>query len=66
MKDADSDHLIRTKALERGVLALPGTAFLPNGGKTGYVRASFSVLDEVDVDEAVKRLRDVVLAATKD
>ena len=49
--------------MEKGVLALPGTVFLPDGGKTAYVRASFSLLDEADVEEAIKRLREVVLEA---
>lgn len=57
----DSEALIRTKAFENGVLALPGTVFLPNGAKTAYVRASFSLLDEGEVREAMRRLREVVL-----
>ncbi|KAI0749623.1 PLP-dependent transferase [Daedaleopsis nitida] len=61
--EQDSESLIRTRAVEKGVLALPGTVFLPNGGKTPYVRASFSLLDEADVEEAIKRLRAVVLEA---
>ncbi|KAJ7447080.1 PLP-dependent transferase [Mycena galericulata] len=44
-----------------GVLALPGTVFLPNGRTTAYVRASFSLLSPEEVDEAVKRLRDTIL-----
>ena len=44
-------------------MALPGTVFLPDGGKTPYVRASFSLLDEADVEEAIKRLASVVLEA---
>ncbi|EMD31483.1 hypothetical protein CERSUDRAFT_109359 [Gelatoporia subvermispora B] len=59
----DSEALVRTKAYERGVLALPGTIFLPNGRKTAYVRAAFSLLPEPDVNEAVKRLRDTILDA---
>ncbi|KAI0326947.1 PLP-dependent transferase [Cubamyces sp. BRFM 1775] len=62
-EEEDSESLIRTKALEKGVLALPGTVFLPDGGKTAYVRAAFSLLDEADVEEAIKRLREVVLEA---
>lgn len=58
--EGDSQAVIRDKAVERGVLALPGTVFLPNGRKTAYVRASFSLLDEVDVDEALNRLGKVV------
>ena len=60
-KQDDSEELIRTKAIEKGVLALPGTIFLPSGRKTAYARAAFSVLDEEDVEEAVKRLREAIL-----
>ncbi|KAJ7919014.1 TdiD protein [Mycena leptocephala] len=59
----DSARVVRTQAFERGVLALPGTVFLPTGRATAYVRASFSVLSEEDTDEALKRLRDTILAA---
>jgi tryptophan aminotransferase len=48
------------------VLALPGTVFLPNGRKTAYVRASFSLLSETDVDEAVRRLKEVILEVRRD
>jgi tryptophan aminotransferase len=54
---------VRTHALERGVLALPGTVFLPDGRKTAYVRASFSLLDEAEVEEACRRLADTVREA---
>jgi tryptophan aminotransferase len=63
--DGDSESVIRKNALEKGVLALPGTVFLPNGRKSAYVRASFSLLNETDVDEAVRRLKEVVLDARK-
>lgn len=53
---------MRTQAFERGVLALPGTVFLPNGRTTAYVRAAFSVLAEKEVNEALKRLRDTILS----
>jgi tryptophan aminotransferase len=59
----DSEALIRSNALEAGVLALPGTAFLPNGGSTAYVRAAFSLLGEDEIDEALRRLREVVKKA---
>jgi len=63
LKDGNEDSaaIIRTKAFEKGVLALPGTVFLPNGRKTAYVRASFSVVGEDEVEEAVKRLREAIL-----
>ena len=59
----DSEAVIKTKAFEKGVLALPGTVFLPNGNKTAYVRASFSLTEEKDVDKAIQRLRDAILDA---
>ncbi|KAJ3562192.1 hypothetical protein NP233_g9731 [Leucocoprinus birnbaumii] len=58
LKDiGDSESVIRTTAFEKGVLALPGKVFLPNGNKTAYVRASFSLSPEADVYEALSRLR---------
>lgn len=56
----DSQELVRTKAYENGVLALPGTVFFPNGARTSYVRASFSLLEEHDVDEALRRLGETI------
>ena len=63
IEDGDSEAVIKTKAFEKGVLALPGTVFSPNGLKTAYVRASFSLTDEEDVDKAIQRLRDAILDA---
>ncbi|KAI0260454.1 pyridoxal phosphate-dependent transferase [Gloeopeniophorella convolvens] len=60
-EDGDSASLIQTKAFENGVLALPGTVFLPNGARTAYVRAAFSTLEEGEVNEALRRLRAVLL-----
>lgn len=64
--EEDSQVIIRDHAFKNGVLALPGTVFMPNGGKTAYVRASFSQLGEVEVEEAVKRIRDTILQARAD
>jgi tryptophan aminotransferase len=61
-ENGDSESVIRTKAFAGGVLALPGTVFFPNGERTAYVRASFSLLDEEQVNEALRRLRVVLLA----
>ncbi|QRV87154.1 aminotransferase class I and II protein [Ceratobasidium sp. AG-Ba] len=60
---SDSYHLIRTKALAKGVLAVPGAAFYPSGRKSAYVRASFSLVDKQDADEALRRLAEVVKEA---
>lgn len=65
VEEADSKTLIETHAFANGVLALPGTVFLPNGSKTPYVRASFSLLAEEEVEEAVKRLRKTILEVRK-
>lgn len=59
----DSESIIRTKAFEHGVLALPGTVFLPSGRKTAYVRASFSLLPPDEVNEALKRLKVAIIDA---
>ncbi|KAI0749805.1 PLP-dependent transferase [Daedaleopsis nitida] len=59
--EGDSEAVIRTKALENGVLALPGTVFHPSGRKTTYVRASFSLLPDDQMEEALRRLRRVIL-----
>ncbi|KAF9260113.1 PLP-dependent transferase [Marasmius fiardii PR-910] len=61
--DEDSNAIIRTKAFENGILALPGNVFNPNGGKSAYVRASFSLLTPEDVEEAVKRLAKTIKEA---
>ncbi|KAH9928352.1 pyridoxal phosphate-dependent transferase [Fomitopsis serialis] len=63
--EGDSEYIIRTTAVERGVLALPGATFYPNPRKTPFVRASFSLLPENQVDEALRRLREVVLEVRK-
>ncbi len=60
--ETDSESVIKTKAYENGVLALPGNVFMPTGRKTAYVRASFSLLSEEEIDEALRRLKEVLLA----
>ena len=57
----DSDEIIRRKAYKKGVLALPGKSFMFNGAPTPYVRAAFSLLEPEVVDEALRRLREVLL-----
>lgn len=60
LPDEDSAQLIQTKALAKGVLAVPGTMFFPSGRRTAYVRTAFSVLDVELADEALRRLAGVV------
>lgn len=58
--EGDSYALVREKARNKGVLAVPGMSFMPDGCTTCYVRTSFSIIEESDVEEAFCRLRAVV------
>ena len=58
--EGDSERVIREKALEAGVLALPGKTFFVLGRATPYVRCAFSLLEEDEVNEALRRLAAVV------
>jgi tryptophan aminotransferase len=60
---ADSAELILGKAVAKGVLAVPGTAFMPLGGATPFVRVSFSIIEEEKAEEACRRLREAILEA---
>nr|GAT47083.1 predicted protein [Mycena chlorophos] len=59
----DSEFLIRERAVAKGVLAVPGTAFMPLAGKSAFVRVSFSIIEDADAEEACRRLREVLLEA---
>lgn len=61
--EGDSAQLIGTKALAKGVIAVPGMVFYPSRRQTAYVRTAFSVMDIELVDEALKRLASVVREA---
>ena len=43
------------------VVLVPGKVFLPDGGRSGHVRASFSVASFEDMDTALYRLRLLLL-----
>lgn len=60
MEKGDSNALIAQHAVAKGVLAIPGTSFFPNGRASAYVRASFSTIAPGDIDEALRRLAEVV------
>ncbi|KAJ7745551.1 pyridoxal phosphate-dependent transferase [Mycena maculata] len=62
-READSAELVSGRAVAKGVLAVPGTAFMPLGGKTPFVRVSFSLIEEDRAEEACRRLREVLLEA---
>lgn len=59
----DSSALISTTAVSKGVLAVPGSSFNPNGGLSSCVRVSFSLATEEDAELAFQRLRECVLEA---
>nr|KAJ3414355.1 hypothetical protein HK105_001797 [Polyrhizophydium stewartii] len=61
----DSFELISTKAVDKKVVLVPGTEFLPNQRPTPYVRASYSIASKEDIDTALERLRALVLEARK-
>ncbi|CAK5276943.1 unnamed protein product [Mycena citricolor] len=62
----DSKVLVSTHAVEKGVLAVPGSSFMPLGGPTPFLRISFSIIEEDKAEEACKRLREVILEARKE
>ncbi|KZT42180.1 PLP-dependent transferase [Sistotremastrum suecicum HHB10207 ss-3] len=64
--EPDSDQLIRTKAFEAGVLALPGVVAFPLERVNSYVRVSFSLVSAEDMDEACRRLAGVVREAQQE
>lgn len=56
----DTSDMIRTKAVEKKVLLVPGDSFSPDGGKSAYVRAAFSTATEDDMDQAVQRFAQLI------
>ncbi|KAJ9115906.1 hypothetical protein QFC22_005049 [Naganishia vaughanmartiniae] len=56
----DTYDLVMNNALAKGVLAIPGFAFMPNGGKTSFVRASFSIVDMGDAEKGFKALGEAI------
>ncbi|KAJ3023775.1 UNVERIFIED_CONTAM: hypothetical protein HDU68_008458 [Siphonaria sp. JEL0065] len=56
----DSASLIKTKAMEKKVLMVPGFEFFPNPKTTPYVRASFSTATAEEIDIALSRLAEII------
>ena len=54
-------ELIQSKAVDAKVLFVPGGVFMPNGEPSPYVRASFSTATPEQIDEALARLRKLLL-----
>lgn len=56
----DSFELLKKQVTKNGVLAIPGSAFMPGGEATCYIRVSFSLVPEEDMDEACRRIAELV------
>lgn len=57
----DSASLVQKEALELGVLAVPGFAFIPSGGKSSFLRVSFSIVDlEEKAEEGFRLLAQAI------
>ncbi|KOS12632.1 aromatic amino acid aminotransferase [Malassezia pachydermatis] len=64
--EGDSFEVIKTKAVEENVLAVPGNSFFSDQRSTPYMRVSFSLIGEEDMEEGLRRIRRAVEAAWKD
>ncbi|KAM7366400.1 hypothetical protein PAMP_015841 [Pampus punctatissimus] len=61
---ADTQQLIREKALEKEVLLVPGGVFMINSSDPcPYVRAAFSLSTPEQIDEALRRLSSLIQEA---
>jgi DNA-binding transcriptional MocR family regulator len=56
----DATRMVETDGLELGLLLVPGSAFSTTGGLRNCMRASFSMLGRDTVDEAARRLAEMV------
>lgn len=59
-KVEDSAHVVRMRAVAKGVLAISGTNFFQSGRKSAYMRARYSILYEDLVDEELRGLASVM------
>jgi 2-aminoadipate transaminase len=48
------------RAVERGVGIVPGTLFFPDGRGDDNIRLSFSLVDETQIDEGIRRLGELL------
>ncbi|KAJ7601199.1 TdiD protein [Mycena floridula] len=56
----DSEVLIRTTAIEKGILCLPGACANFDERKSCHVRLSFSLLSDQDVQVGLRRLSEIL------
>ncbi|KAJ3395108.1 hypothetical protein HDU92_006193 [Lobulomyces angularis] len=61
----DSMELIKSKAVEKKVLLVPGFEFFANPRVTSYCRSSFSIASEEEMELALKRLAEIVVEERK-
>jgi len=62
----DSFKLIAQRALNSGVVLLPGNAFFFSVPQTPYVRAAFSVMSPEKIDQAFKLLAELIREEIKE
>ncbi|PFH53413.1 hypothetical protein AMATHDRAFT_55357 [Amanita thiersii Skay4041] len=58
--EGDAALFIRSKVIDNGVLVLPGGYAFIDHKRSPYVRISFSLLSESEMDEAIRRLASVM------
>eukprot|EP01135_Chromosphaera_perkinsii_P010381 Nk52_evm53s2118 gene=Nk52_evmTU53s2118 len=56
----DTTQLIQSKAVEKKVLLLPGSAFVLGGTPTCFVRAAFSTASEDEMNTAIQRFAALI------
>ena len=59
----DTRKMIYENAAAKNVLLIPGTFFVPGGGSSSFMRASFSVCKIDQFDTAFERLANVIKEA---
>ena len=56
----DTWDMIMNRGLEENIMLVPGKVFVPNGDKSPYLRASYSIAPEDKFDEAFRRLAKII------
>ncbi|KAL7413393.1 putative aromatic-amino-acid transaminase [Mrakia frigida] len=62
----DASHLALSRAIEHGVLVVPGTSFYPSGKVSSKFRVAFSIIERDAADEGFKRLAAAIREARKE
>jgi len=56
----DTKELIQKKAVEKKVILLPGTAFTVDNSPSSYIRCSYSLATETEMDIGLQRLAEIL------